>query len=133
MPIETKAVKKQVKPIYDLEERTFIFAKEVRSFVKKLPKTIGNIEDLKQLIRSSGSVGANYLEADDNLGKRDEMHKIKISRKEARESRYWLQLIDTGGEEKVEVERLRLAQEAKELMLIFSSITRKLERISAIM
>ncbi len=125
MQIEEKT--KQPKAIYDLEERTFVFAKEVRLFVKRIPKTIGNIEDAKQVIRSSGSVGANYLEADDNLGKKDEVHKIKISRKEARESRYWLRLLDTQENDSLEKERHRLVQEAKELMLIFSSIIRKLE------
>jgi four helix bundle protein len=50
------------KPVYDLEERTFQFAKDVRLFVKTLPKTIANIEDGKQLIKASGSVGANYNE-----------------------------------------------------------------------
>jgi len=58
-------------PIYDLEERTFQFAKYVRLFIKTLPKTIENIEDSKQLIRSSGSVGANYREANESLGKKD--------------------------------------------------------------
>lgn len=48
---------------YDLEERTFEFAKASRAFVKKLPRTIGNIEDAKQFIRASGSIGANYIEA----------------------------------------------------------------------
>ena len=48
---------------FDLEERTFAFAKRVREFVKRLSKTIGNVEDSQQLIRSSGSVGANYIEA----------------------------------------------------------------------
>ena len=59
------------KPVYDLEERTFQFAKAVRLFVKTLPKTIAGIEDGKQLIRSSGSVGANYIEANESLGKKD--------------------------------------------------------------
>jgi len=49
------------KPKYDLEERTFQFAKDVRLFVKSLPKTIANIEDVKQLIRAAGSIGANYI------------------------------------------------------------------------
>jgi len=56
--------------LYNLEERTFKFAKRNRMFVKKLPKTIGNIEDGKQLIRSSGSVGANYIEANEALSKK---------------------------------------------------------------
>ena len=56
------------KPVYDLEERTFEFAKAARLFVKTLPKTIANIEDGKQLIKASGSVGANYIEANESLG-----------------------------------------------------------------
>ena len=57
-----------LKPVYDLEERTFQFAKAVRLFVKTLAKTIANIEDGKQLIKASGSVGANYIEANESLG-----------------------------------------------------------------
>ncbi len=79
---------------YDLEDRTFEFARDVRAFVKVLPKTLSNIEDGKQLIRSSGSVGANYIEANESLSKKDFIMRIKISRKEAKESQYWLKLID---------------------------------------
>ena len=56
---------------YDLEERTFQFAKDVRNFVKTLPKNVANIDDTKQLVRASGSVGANYIEANESLGKKD--------------------------------------------------------------
>lgn len=56
---------------YNLEERTYLFAKDVRAFVKILPRGICNIEDGKQLVRSSGSIGANYLEANDGLSKKD--------------------------------------------------------------
>ncbi len=56
---------------YDLEERTFLFAKDWRVYIQKLPKTISNIEDGKQLVRSSGSVGANYIEANEKLGDKD--------------------------------------------------------------
>ena len=66
---------------YDLEDRTLAFAKKVRAFVKKLRKTIANIEDGKQLIRSSGSVGANYIEANESLSKKDFIMRIKINRK----------------------------------------------------
>ena len=59
------------KPVYYLEERTFQFAKAARLFVKTLPKTIANIEDGKQLIKASDSVGANYIEANESLGKKD--------------------------------------------------------------
>ena len=78
---------------YDLEERTFLFAKNVRSFVRKLPKTIANIEDGKQLINASGSVGANYIEANESFSKKDFIFRIKICRKEAKESKYWLRLV----------------------------------------
>ena len=81
------------KPAYDLEERTFQFAKSVRLFTKTLPKTISNVEDGKQVIRSSGSVGANYREANESLSKKDFLMRVKISRKEAKESAYWLRLI----------------------------------------
>ena len=110
---------------YDLEERTFQFAKQTRTFVKELPKTTGSFEDISQLVRSSASVGANYIEANESLGRKDFFMKIKISRKEAKESRFWLRLVDTNNKEELEKERQRLIQEATELMNIFGSIFRK--------
>ena len=74
----------------DLCERTFQFAKAVRHFVRKLPKTISNFEDVKQLVRSSGSVGANYIEAQEALSRKDFRYRVSVSRKEAKESIYWL-------------------------------------------
>lgn len=116
---------KQNNKQYDLEERTKEFAKRVREFVKKLPRTIGNIEDGKQLIRSSGSIGANYIEANEALSKKDFVMRIKISRKEAKESKYWLELVDIQSNDALEKERQDLIQEAIELMMIFSAIMRK--------
>jgi four helix bundle protein len=110
---------------YNLEERTFEFAKKVRSFIKKIPKTISNIEDAKQLTRSSGSVGANYIEANESLSKKDFLMRAKISRKEAKESRYWLRLIDTQNNDELETERSSLVHESTELVQIFSSIINK--------
>ena len=115
------------KEIYDLEERTFRFAQDVRSFVKKLPKTVGNIEDGKQVIRSSGSVGANYIEAQEYTGTKDRVLRIKISRKESKESRFWLRLLDVNQNTDLNKERDRLVQEANELTLIFGAIARKIE------
>lgn len=112
---------------YDLEERTLQFAKDCRAFVRLLPKTIGNIEDGKQLIRSSGSVGANYIEANEAFSKKDFVLRTKISRKEVKESRYWLNLVDTNGSIELEKECKRLIQESTELMNIFGSIIRKSE------
>src|SRR6266581_2510938 len=110
---------------YDLEERTFEFAKASRAFVKQLPRTISNIEDVKQFIRASGSIGANYIEANEAIGKKDFVMKIKICRREAKESRYWLRLIEIDG--KLRGEQTRLLDEADELMKIFRAIARKSE------
>ena len=113
------------KPIYDLEERTFQFAKSVRLFVKTLPKSIANIEDGKQLVKASGSVGANYREANESLGKKDFLMRIKISRKEAKESAYWLRLIHETNNLRNAVDAQTLIEEANELKKIFSSILKK--------
>lgn len=95
--------------------------------VKNLRKISANIEDGRQLIRSSGSVGANYIEANEALSKRDFIMRIKICRKEAKESRYWLKLIDTQEDLELGNERKDLEQEARELTNIFGSILRKSE------
>lgn len=113
--------------LYDLEERTFLFAKDIRTHVKTLVKTIANNEDSKQLIRSSGSVGANYIEANESLGKKDFLMRIRISRKEAKESRYWLKLLEVPQNDISMQKHEELIQEATELMLIFGSILRKTE------
>jgi four helix bundle protein len=80
----------------DLQERTFEFAESVRAFVKRLPKTISNTEDVRQLVRASGSVAANWIEADEALSKKDFLMRVKICRKEAKESRLFLRLVDAG-------------------------------------
>src|SRR6184192_893037 len=110
---------------YDLEERTAVFAEQSRSFVKRLPRTIGNIEDAKQFIRASGSIGANYIEANEAIGRKDFVMKIKICRREAKETSYWLRLLDVDGS--LERQRQQLSAEAKELMNIFGAILRKCE------
>ena len=109
----------------DLEDRTFRFAQAVRAFVKQLPRTISNTEDVKQLVRASGSVAANWIEADEALSKKDFHMRVKICRKEAKESRLFLRLIDTGLRKDGVATRDALAAEARELTLIFSSIVSK--------
>ena len=109
---------------HDLEERTLKFAKAVIKFVKSLPRTIANIEIIKQLVRSSGSVGANYIEVNESLSKKDFVMRVKICRKEAKESRYWLKLIEVNGDG-AEKQRQLLIQEATELMKIFGAILEK--------
>ena len=114
------------KPVYDLEERTFQFANRVRKVLHKIKYNLIIDEDKKQLVRSSGSVGANYIEANESLSKKDFVYRIRISRKEAKESAYWLRLIIgqvDKGEFAIELEEL--FQEANELNKIFSSIYEK--------
>jgi len=113
---------------YDLEERTYQFARNVRVLVKKLKMNYANQEDGKQLIRSSGSVGANYIEANESLSKKDFLMRIKICRKEAKESRYWLNLLDLQYNSDLEDKRGELRDEATELTSIFGSIIRKSEK-----
>lgn len=111
----------QTSKYYDLEKRTFLFAKNCRDFVKILPRTLSNIEYGKQLIRSSGSTAANYIEANEALSRKDFVHRIKICRKEAKESRLWLRLCIINS---VELQQ-SLIQEAIELTKIFGSIVEK--------
>lgn len=110
---------------YDLEERSYEFARKCRNFVKKIPRTISNIEYGKQLIRSSGSQAANYIEANESLSKKDFMMRIKICRKEAKESRLWLRLCVTVNDKESSQMQVELIQEAFELTKIFSSIAEK--------
>jgi four helix bundle protein len=112
---------------YDLEDRTFEFAKNVRAIAKQLPKTLSNLEDIRQVVRSSGSIGANYIEANESLSKKDFLMKVKICRKEAKESRYWLRLIDPGDDAALKKHLGELVQEVTELMNIFGAILRKSE------
>ena len=113
--------------VWDLEERTTVFALAVRAFIRQLPASTTNTEDSKQLVRSSGSVPANYIEANEALGNKDRVMKLRISRKEAKESQLWLRLLHLGANADLEKERDRLRQEAHELKLIFTSIIKKLE------
>lgn len=109
---------------YDLEERTFLFAKSCRIYIKTLSKITSNIEDGKQLVRSSGSVGANYIEANEKLGDKDFKFRLKISRKEAKESKYWLRLLHDLNPE-LSHHSNPLLIEVEELRKILSSIINK--------
>lgn len=108
---------------WDLEGRTERFAKRCRALVKRLPRIIANHEDARQLVRCSGSVAANYIEANDALGKKDLIMKIRLTRREAKESRLFLRLLDVEAPD-LEADREALVQEAIELVKIFSAILR---------
>ena len=111
---------------YDLEERTAKFSLRVRDLCKQLKQDIINREYISQLIRSAGSVAANYIEANDKLGEKDLRYRIRISKKEAKESILWLKHILTYEVKELEEERLLLLREADELMKILAAILRKL-------
>jgi four helix bundle protein len=113
---------------YNIQERTLEFAAKVAQFVNLLPPNQIVNEYSKQLIRSSASIGANIEEADGTLSRRDFVNKIAIGRREARESRYWLSLMkkaDLITKPRLLKEVDYLIGEAKEIMLILSSIVNK--------
>lgn len=110
---------------YDLGERTFQCALRTRAFIKKVKRTITNIDDLSQLNRASGSVSANYIEAEENSGDNDFYMRIKICRKESKESVYWLRLLDMEFNPELISERDYLISEGLELQKIFGSIITK--------
>jgi four helix bundle protein len=89
---------------YDLEQRTEKFSLRIRDFCVQLKKDVVNLEYIKQVVRSAGSIGANYIEANDNLGANDLKMRIRICRKESKESRYWLKHILTYENEMLEQE-----------------------------
>ena len=100
------------------------FVKEVIEFVKAIPRTIANAEITKQVIRSSGSIGANYIEANESLSKKDFVMRIKICRKESKESSYWLKLAEVKNSSG-ENQRRVLIEEATQLTKILSAIVEK--------
>lgn len=109
---------------YDLDERTLAFARSVVGFINTLPRTVANTEIVRQLVRSSTSVGANYIEASEFLGKKDFGLRIKICRKEAKETVYWLKLVEIRNDE-IKKERAALIDEATQLTKIFGAIVSK--------
>jgi four helix bundle protein len=111
---------------YDLEDRTLKFAKQVIELVNVLPSNLSNNEIAKQLIRSAGSVGANYIEANGALSKKDFVLRVRISRKETRESKFWLSLL-TIKEQSSDERRMALIQETEELSKIFGTIIDKVQ------
>ncbi len=109
---------------FDLEDRILAFATNVRLFIGKILKSNTNLDDIQQVIRSSGSVGANYIEANEALSKKDFYMRIKICRKEAKETCYWFRLI-TLYRIDLQSEKDKLIQEATELTKIFGAILEK--------
>jgi four helix bundle protein len=111
---------------FDLEERTTEFGRQVIRFCKILPRNPINDRMTGQLVGSSGSVGANYREANDALGKKDFLLRLRISRKEVKEAIHWMELIREANPDTLETVRL-LQKEAGELRNILSAIIAKSE------
>ena len=109
---------------FDLEPRTLNFTKNIIKLCKILPFDNINSVLINQIIRSSASIGANYREANDALSKKDFIHRLRISRKEAKETIYWLQLIKEANQ-KVDINYL--VDECSQLRNILSSIITKME------
>ena len=105
-----------------LNEHTFNFAQGVREFGKVLPMTVSNVEDLKQLIRTSGAVGATYISATEALNKKDYLIRMKESGTELKTSQYWLKLVDTQGDPVLEQQRNRLLHVSQELINVITKI-----------
>ena len=111
---------------FNLEKRTTEFAKSVIRLCKQLPINSMNDRLIGQVVGSSGSIGANYREANDALGKKDFVQRLKISRREAKECIHWLELImEANTEKKVEIQLL--IKECEELKNILSTIIIKSE------
>ena len=109
-----------------LEDRFERFALDVRDFCKEIKWDIINIQYIRQVVRLSSSIAANYIEASDDLGKQDEKMKIKISRREAKETIYWLGLVLLYGDKNLEFKQSKLIDEGNQIRKILSAILIKL-------
>lgn len=110
---------------FDLEDRCLEFAKNCKNLIKLLSNSPTNLVYCRQLARSSSSIGANYIEANEMLSKKDFVLRAKIAKKESREARYWLNLIDVP--EALEADRQALIKESTELMHILGAIIEKMK------
>jgi four helix bundle protein len=118
----------QNKKKFDLEERTTEFAKRIIQLCKTLSKNVINNPLIGQIVRSAGSIGANYREANDALGKKDFIHSLKIARKEAKETLHWLEIIEEANLE-LKSRMQNLKKECRELKNILSAIIDKSRRV----
>ena len=115
------------KRVYDLEERTARFGEAIIDFAKTVPQSAVTSRIISQLVGAGTSVGANYLEADDAVSKKEFLKNIGTCRKEARETKHFLRMIVRAVPE-LKAEARKLWTEARELNLIFSKIWRTSEK-----
>lgn len=109
--------------VYDLEIRTTKFSKSVIQYLKEIKVDYINESMIKQLVRAATSIGANYREANEASSKKDFRNKIAISKKEANETKYWLEIIiETSPASAIQAKRL--LKETSEILLILGAIFR---------
>lgn len=120
----------RTKKKFDLEDRTRKFAINSCLYLKTIASNMYNIDYIKQLLRSSSSVGANYIEANESLSHKDFVYRLKIVRKEVKESLYWYQIIKATVTNLNIAEINKLIDEAKQLKNIFSSIIKDMSESS---
>lgn len=104
--------------------RTFNFSESLILLTNRLPKTAANLVIVKQITRSGTSIGANYREACEAESAKDFIHKLRISKKEAQETSYWLNLLiqtNSGLRERL----IKLNIEVIEFIKIFAKISSK--------
>jgi four helix bundle protein len=111
------------KRVYDLEQRTARFGEMIIDFAKTIPQNPVTIRIISQLVGAGTSVGANYVEADDAVSKKEFLKSIGTCRKEAREAKHFLRMTVRAVPE-LEPEARKIWMEARELHLIFSKIWR---------
>jgi len=115
-----------------ISDQTQAFAKDVRTFIAKTPRTIASLSDCRNLIRSSGDIGSNYIKANAAQSTRSFVTQMRICRRDARQSQFWLRLLDAKLEINSETMRKKLLNEAYELDRIFSTIIAKtLEKVAS--
>jgi len=112
---------------YDLEDRTAKFGEDVIDFCKSIKQDAISKPLISQLIRSSASIGANYMEANAASSKKDFGNKIFICKKESQETKHWLRMMAKSNPEKTEQIR-KLWKECQELTLIFGKIVSSLRK-----
>lgn len=117
------------KNIYEIHHRIYAFVLSVLNVIQFVPKTLENIELIRQLVRASASIGANAQEGDGAESKKDFIHKFTISKKEAQECQYWLSLLSDHNT-KIKENFVPLLEENRQLIAIISTIVLNSKRNS---
>jgi len=115
--------------MHELEHRCLKYAKDVRDYCRTLKFDLINKVYISQIVRSSSSIGANYIEANEKLGRQDLLLRLRIARKEAKETQYWLELLTYNADNRIEY----LKKEVEELRRILSAIINKVQQNQAVL